>query len=94
MFQYSVSPHTVDSSVVMPSRAARRLASVLFPVPLVPHSSTATLLRCSRILGAHRDQPTDSSTSMTSAQQHTHGLELEASLHHNTGRAEDGAAIR
>ncbi len=34
----------------MPSRAARRLASVLLPVPLVPHRSTATLLRRSRIL--------------------------------------------
>ena len=39
----------------MPRRADRRLASVLFPVPLVPHSSTATLLRRSRIL-ARRGQ--------------------------------------
>jgi hypothetical protein len=40
----------------MPSRAARRLANVLFPVPLVPHSSTATLLRRSRILSARCNQ--------------------------------------
>ena len=41
---------TVERRVVMPSRAASRLASVLLPVPLVPQSSTATLLRRSRIL--------------------------------------------
>ena len=41
---------SVDRQVVMPRREASRLASVLFPVPLVPHSSTTTLRFCSRML--------------------------------------------
>ena len=41
---------SVERMVVTPSRAASRLARVLFPVPLVPASSTVTLRACSRIL--------------------------------------------
>ena len=43
---------SVDTTVVMPRRAASKPASVLFPVPLVPASSTVTLRRCSRTLRA------------------------------------------
>jgi hypothetical protein len=39
---------SVDTTVEMPSRAASSAASVDLPVPLVPHSSTATDVRCSR----------------------------------------------
>ena len=41
---------SVDSTVLMPRRAASRPASVLLPVPLVPARSTVTDLRCSRML--------------------------------------------
>ena len=43
---------SVLSTVVIPSLAASRPAKVLFPVPLVPANSTATLLRCSCMLHA------------------------------------------
>lgn len=46
---------SVDSTVLMPRRAASRPANVLLPVPLVPARSTVTDLRCSRMLQGTAD---------------------------------------